>query len=445
MASAPRWVCLFAFTAALHAQGIRTYEGKETRVKANTTPEVAKLAVARIDRYCAELERFYGAVGLEKRNNNMVIARVFATHDEFVAFRNRDVGDLPWAAYFSRSANAIVIYDDAEDSSLKHTLFHEVQHQFLARFTFYAPKWLNEGLSEYFEGWRIPDQGPLAKALNLYDLIVLRTALSKKKFVPLAEQIALSPADFVDFAKKYPDVHGGLHYATGWGLVHYFLELAPQDTAAQDDATRFKDYLRALNGKGARGAQAKLAIDWGEFEPRWRQAILEVEPKCETADDFLEVASGYRGDAQWEDAVAAYAAALRKDNTRVGVRFWLGLGQKRMGEYEAAVKTLEAARAEAPTDPRPSYQLARIAARVDRDQEPGDYPKALALAREASDRAGKKNPFYLAFVAECQALGGDQRGAQATMTKAIALCDKEERADYEEHKKRLAELGKGKQ
>jgi hypothetical protein len=45
------------------------------------------------------------------------------------------------------------------------------------------------------------------------------------------------------------------------------------------------------------------------------------------------------------------------------------------------------------------------------------------LAREAAERAGGKNPYYLTFFAQCQAMGGELRAAQATMNRVLALCE----------------------
>ena len=289
------------------------------------------------------------------------------------------------------------------------------------------PKWLNEGLSEYFEGWRVPDDGALEPRPTLYDLIVLQTALRKHEGIPLERLMDLPPADFVDFATKYPDRHPSLHYATSWGLVYYLLELAPESERAV-----FRKYLADLNQKGAKGERARLEIqEWGPFERRWQEAMLAIEPRCETAEEFLDLAAGYRSDAQWKPACEAYESALGLDPARKGVQYWLGYCRKRTGDYDAASKALEAARAEDEKDPRPSYQLARIASGLDRKGTKADAPRALELARDASKRAGGDDPYYMAFVGRCQALAGNTREALATMNRVLALVDKDDRAPYE--------------
>lgn len=205
-------VAASALAPALQAQkSLRTYSGKVCRVKSTAPEPIAKLVASRIDRFCGVFQAFYDELGLEKRRDNEVLARLFATYDEFVEFMKRDVGDKPWSAYHSSSLNAIVLYSDEADATLKHTLFHECSHQYLARFTSSAPKWFNEGLSEYFEGWRIDDGAEFVVRPLLYDLIVLRTALEKGQYLKLAELTSMEPAKFVDFAEHYPKLHPTLH------------------------------------------------------------------------------------------------------------------------------------------------------------------------------------------------------------------------------------------
>jgi len=407
-------------------KGLRTYSGKACRVKSNAPDEVAKLVMARIDRFCGVFQAFYDELQLEKRRDNEVLARLFSSYDEFLEFMKRDVGDKPWSAYASQSLNAIVLYSDESDTTLKHTLFHECSHQYLARYTGSAPKWFNEGLSEYFEGWRIDDGEEFVVRPALYDLIVLQGALKKGEYLRLSQLLALPPADFVDFAEKFPKLHPALHYATSWGLVYYFLELAPP---AERELLR--QYFRDLNAKGAKADEAKLAVaDWEAFETRWKSALLALKPACETAPEFLAVAGGYRDDRQWHPAIAAYQEALKLAPETKGVNFWIGFCHKRDGDYDAARAPLLAALAEDAGDPRAPYQLARIESGMDRKEAKPNMVKALEYAREALKRAGDDDVFYLGFLARCQSRAGDHKAALSSAKKALKLADDEQKASY---------------
>jgi hypothetical protein len=421
-------LALLALAVQAPAQkGLRTYTGKACRVKSNAPEAVAKLVAGRIDRFCGVFQGFYDELALEKRRDNEVVARLFATYDEFLEFMKRDVGDKPWSAYASQSLNAIVLYSDESDTTLKHTLFHECSHQYLARYTSAAPKWFNEGLAAYFEGWRIDDGADYAVRPALYHLISLQTALKSGQYLPLAELTALDPAKFVDFAKEYPKLHPTLHYATSWGLLYYLLELAP---AEQRELAR--QYFRDLNQKGAKADQARIAIeDWKAFEGPWKAAILALEPKCESAADHITVAGSYRYDGQYASAIISYQDALELDPAAKGIRYWLGFCHKKIADYDGARPLLAEALAEDKTDPRPAYQLARIESGMDKKDAKPDMEKALGHARDALQRAGDDNPFYVCFLARCQSRAGDHKNAVANARKALKLADEEQKASYE--------------
>lgn len=417
-----------ALAAPAAAQkGLRTYSGKACRVKSNAPEAVAKLVAARIDRFCGIFQEFYDALELEKRRDNEVVARLFSSYDEFLDFMKRDVGDKPWSAYASQSLNAIVLYSDESDTTLKHTLFHECSHQYLARYTSSAPKWFNEGLAEYFEGWRIEDGEESVVRPTLYDLIVLQTALKKGEYLRPTQVVSLPPAEFVDFAEHFPKLHPTLHYATSWGLIYYFLELAPPE-----ERELLHRYLRDLNQKGAKADQAALAIDdWDAFEARWKAAILALKPACETVPEHLAVAGGYRDDRQWLPAIVAYEEALKLDPKARGVRFWIGYCHKRWGNYDAARPLLVQALGEDERDPRPAYQLARIESGMDRKEAKPNVAKGLEYARQALERAGDDDVFYLGFLARCLSLSGDHKGALTNARKALKLAEDEQKPDLE--------------
>ena len=390
---APRLALAFTAAALLaQAQARREYPGRQGSIVSDAPPAVAKLWVERLDRFCSVFEKFYTGFLSFVRPQDGSSDGVFATFDEYSEFKSRDNKDLNAMAYFSPSLNSIVMYHDENDPWLAHTLFHETQHQYLARYTSSAPRWVNEGLSEYFEGWSLGDDGKLESRPNLYDLLVLQGELEKKKGFPLEKLVRLPPAAFNDFAKDHPDRQPYLHYATSWGLVYWFLELAEPS-----DREIFRGYLRDLNAKGAKAERAELAIlDWDAFETKWKESILRLDAACKTRDEYLQMAAGHRGNGDFADAIAAYRKALALDPKTPGVHFWLGWCLYGAGATEEAKKELELARAEDKEDARAPYLLARIAAGIDRAGSKPDPKAAIALAKEAFDRSGRTNANYLA-------------------------------------------------
>ena len=418
---------------ALPQEGLRTRKTKEAIVKSNTSKEIAESVGQRIDNFCAVFGSFFDELGLDKKSDNKLVARLFDTYEEYEAqFKRNHEGDAP-LAYFSGSLNAIVLFNDEADITLRQTLFHECSHQYLYRYTSDAPKWLSEGLAEYFEGWRMTGEGKLVeKRANLYDLKLLQDALRAGKSLAPRELVATTAEQFDSFAEDHPDLDPYLHYATSWSLVYFSLDLSDD----KKDRRRVVDYLDDLCAKGT---SADFEIeDWDAFEARWKQTILGLEAKPVDAVDHLLLAAGYQQSQEFEQAATLYQGAFEKDAALTGALYGVGYCKKRMGEYDDALLWLEKARKADPKDPSVPYQMARIALGYDKEDAPSDPKQALALAEEASKLAGGKAPQFLELVAVCHAAAGDSGAAQRTINKILKLVeDDDERAYYEELAKEL--------
>ncbi len=425
---------LCALANAPVQEGLRTRRSKEAIVKANTSKEIAEAVGTRIDNFCAVFQAFYDELGLEKKSDNTLAARLFDTFEEYEKQykRTNPDGDPP-LAYFSPSLNAIVLYNDEADVTLRQTLFHESSHQYLSRYTSDAPKWLNEGLAEYFEGWRMTSDGKLVeKRINLYDLKLLQDRLKSGKSLAPETLVGFDAVQFNDFKKNHPELHPYLHYVTAWGLVYFSLELS--DVPA--DRKRLVGYLEALNSKGAR-AMFEMD-DWSAFEARWKDAILALEPKPVDVIDHILLAVGHRQSGEWKEAAELYQAAYELDPQAPDALYWLGFCKVRVGLIDEATRWLEQARTTEPANPAVPYLLARIALEVDHKDRPSDPAKALVLAEAAAKLAGGASPYHLELVARCQAKAGDAAGAVKTVKRILKLVeDDQDKAYYEKLEKEL--------
>jgi tetratricopeptide (TPR) repeat protein len=415
-------------TPALAQEGLRTRRSKEAIVKANTSKEIAEAVGQRIDNFCRVFQGFYDELGLEKKADNMLAARLFDTFEEFDTYYRRTVQDEdPPLAYFSPSLNSIVLYNDEADVTLRQTLFHESSHQYLNRYTADAPKWLNEGLAEYFEGWRMKPSGELVeKRVNLYDLKLLQDCLKAGKALAPKTLAGYSAQEFNDFRKLNPGLHPYLHYVTAWGMVYFSLELSDDD----HDRARMVQYLKDLNEKGPRAAFAPE--DWDAFEVRWKKSLLALEAKPVDVIDHILLAVGHRQSAEWKEAAALYQQAYELDPKAPGALYWLGFCWKRQGDYEKALHWFEQARTGDPSDPWPPYQMARIVLGIDKKGSKGDPVKALALA-DAAAKLAKDSPGTLELLARCQAAAGDPSAASKTIRRILKQVEEEADKTYYEN------------
>lgn len=415
-------------------KGLRTRRTKEAIVKSNTSKDVANAVGQRIDNFCKTFGAFYDGLGMKKKADNKLVARLFNTYEEYETqyLRNNPDKGAP-LAYFSPSLNAIVLYNDEADLTLRQTLFHECSHQYLNRYTHDAPKWLNEGLAEFFEGWRMAADGTkVEERLNIYDLALLQRSIQTDRALPLRELVEMDRKAFNDFVKNHPHLHSYLHYVTSWGLVWYSLE-----SGVEEHRERLVQYLRDLGSKGER---AVFEIgDWPAFEADWREYILGLEAKPVDAADFLLLAAGHRQSGEYPDAIKLYGRVLELQEDSPTALYYLGLCTKRTGDYDGALEWFERARQADAENASVPYQMARIVLGIDKKDAPSNPERALELAEVALDLAGDESPRYMELVAHCLAAGGEGKKAQRLIRKIIKLVeDDKTKAYYEDLGKRLA-------
>lgn len=422
-------LALALLASAFPQEGLRKRTSKEAIIKANTSKEIAEAVGVRIDNFCAAFQTFYDGLGLDKKSDNKIVARLFDTEAEFDQHFRRTTGeDEPPLAYFSPSLNAIVLFNDEANVTLRQTLFHETSHQFLERYTSDAPKWLNEGLAEYFEGWRMSPEGKLLeKRVNLFDLKLLQDWLAGGKSLSPRELVAFDDEQFDDYARTHPDLHPYLHYATSWSLVWFSLELSKD----KKDKERMVSFLKELCRVGP---SARLEVkDWNDLEQRWKEAILGLAAKPVDAQDFVALAAGHVEGDEFDEAAQLYQEALAKDPRLPGVQYELGYCHVRRGYVDEAMECFTKAREAAPKDAEIPYWMARTLLRIDQEHQDGADPeRALALAEEALALAGGAAPSFLELIAWCHAARGDRAAVDRTIRKILKLVEDEEKPYYEQ-------------
>lgn len=425
-------VLLAHVAGTLEAQrGLKSLRTKEALVKSNASRAVSLAVGRRVDEFCVEFGAFYSGFGLRPKSNNTIVVRLFNTYDEYEDYYKRThQGRSAPTAYFSPSLNALVLYNDEADITLRQTLFHESSHQFLRRYTNDAPKWLNEGLAEYFEGWRMTPEGRLVERRpNLYDTMILQDAIKRRRALAPEKLVSMSASQFTNFRANNRTLHGYLHYVTSWSLVWHCLE-----GGVEEDRERFVKYLTDLNRRGPR---ARFEVeDWEAFEERWRKTVLALGPEPQDAIDHIVVARRYLDNGEYSTAIAEYEAALEKDPETPRVHYWLGYGYKLRNLYDDAVKWLKKAREVEPDNPAAPYQLARIWLRVDlrgSTMEP-EPDRALVHALEASRLTKGSNPNYEELLARCYLAQGDFKRALAVARRIPTLVeDDEDRLEHYEN------------
>ena len=417
-----KWILLLplALTLAAAPEGFRKYRSKQAIIKSNAPAKAAKDLGKRIDYYCKLFQEFYDELGLDKKNDNILKIRLFDSYDAYEEYYKRGGGGLGGTplAYFSPSLNSIVMYRDDKDVALRAVVFHECSHQFMNRYTYDAPKWLNEGMAEYFEGWTVDPGDGYDRRPHLYDLSLVKRAIQNDNYLDPKELVEMPAKTFNDFRKKYTKLHGYLHYATSWSLVYHCL-----NSEHPGDRELLVDYLEQLTQKPT---SARFAVeDWDAFTERWKQTVLNLDPEPKSAKEMFLLGAGARENREWKKAIAYYEDALKLEPGLPGAHYAIGYCQKRTGNYAKATATLEAVFEADPEEAKAAYNLARIHLGIDKKDSEPDTDKALRYA-EAACKLKPKSPVYLRLLAQCHNARGEHSKARKAAKKILKVIDKDD-------------------
>ena len=102
------------------------------------------------------IETFTDTFGLEFDEDFRVTLVIFNDRDKYnMYFRDRFGSDALADGYFSLSDNECVVWKNKDVKDMLNVLFHETQHLLMAHHYPHCPMWLNEGLSQYFQGLNV--------------------------------------------------------------------------------------------------------------------------------------------------------------------------------------------------------------------------------------------------------------------------------------------------
>ncbi len=96
---------------------------------------------------------FYKNIGFPIAISKIVL-RVFSSFDKYKYHQELNSNARSNNGYFSRSMQEIILYDN---NRIMKTFHHEFNHYLLRSHFKNPPKWINEGLSEYFEYLNVAD------------------------------------------------------------------------------------------------------------------------------------------------------------------------------------------------------------------------------------------------------------------------------------------------
>lgn len=214
------------------------FRTKHFTVVANTDPVRSRNLATRLEQFRSAVQTILGVARNDQIETRVVVFRDAASFRPFKPKRSDGTADDLVSGQFHAGSdvNSISAADDGKGNS---TVFHEYVHDVLAQN--YAksdvPAWLNEGLAEYFQGFRLAEGSRIEFGLpDRSHLAILRrqTLIPWKDFFSIDDVSLQQSSDNARLA----------FYAQAWALTSYLIH---NSAAGGFSPGRFVQKARALS------------------------------------------------------------------------------------------------------------------------------------------------------------------------------------------------------
>lgn len=135
-----------------------------------------------------------------------------------------DAGAENTAGMYHFALEQLLIWNLPDHEQMLRTVRHEGLHQFMAKSFGELPRWVHEGLAEFYENAEFT-RGPSREIVTHPEHLPSLQG-EEAKLVPLAEFVRYDPEDFMRDAE--------LHYAEAWAFVHFLMTGPPARKAILD-------------------------------------------------------------------------------------------------------------------------------------------------------------------------------------------------------------------
>lgn len=273
-----------AATAPPGAWPLIRLESDHYHLHCNLEPDVVELIATTLDSVFGYFVQVYFDGDASRAQSRKVTIRIHSDHPSMMAEYPGGAGGSGVGGWWSSGDWRIVAYDTRTSNGsldyLLETLFHEASHSFVSMKSRggFAPAWINEGTSCFFEGTKAMADGrvlwPDVAGLRLYSLANdLRNSADRD----LVDVIGWNSG--ASFA--------GELYPWGWGLVYFMQQYEDADTLERVYRPLYQEYLDTALSKGGHSMELFEAIFLGKnspqgfedleaFEAFWREWILET-------------------------------------------------------------------------------------------------------------------------------------------------------------------------
>jgi tetratricopeptide (TPR) repeat protein len=402
-ASVKRFLSACALGAALSASASASAaEPRWTMVRTPSLTVIGDQSAGTLREVAIQIERFRSVVaglitGADGPLSLPTIVFVFGAQKSAQPFMPLFNGKpIALAGYFQGGSDANVLLlslDDLQQGA--SVIYHEYTHLLVRNAIRSLPTWLNEGLAEYYSGYRLDANGAFATVGRPMPDHILQL---RDRYMPIAELIAVDHTSplYNEGSKR------SIFYAESWALTHYLMTERPKGAAA------INRYTSAL-------AAGQAPVD--AFREAFGATPAELDTELRTYVHRYTF-SAFR--FELAGRVAAVTPGPPRTMTSGEANAWLGDLQRRVRRESEGAARIEAA---VKADPAAPFGHAALGLLRLSTQRVGEGLDAL---RQASEMA--PDDFFIQFLYGVSLLRTDDaqspdtaRRAAAPLTRAVAI------------------------
>ncbi|NNF43266.1 MAG: DUF1570 domain-containing protein [Phycisphaerales bacterium] len=257
-------------------------------IKTDLPAEQARAYGRHLDRMYDEYARRLAT--LPPRGPEKLNVYIFAEREEYVrTMRGRfgiDATGTGGMFFVSGAGDGLAFYTERLPlRRIHHVIQHEGFHQFAySRFGNDLPRWVNEGLAEFFGEAMLVDGVFILGQSTPAVLNRVKDAIERREYIPFSQLLEMTDEQWAAW------VRGGradLAYHQAWSIVHFLVYADGGKYQAP-----FERYLRLVNNgmPSPRAFTEVFGPDREPFEKRWRDYALAARPSAfVTALERIEV------------------------------------------------------------------------------------------------------------------------------------------------------------
>lgn len=217
-----------------------------------------------------EIQNVYATTfGYAEKQADPMKIQLFCSERDFHAYSLASGLDpaISDTGYYSVESHEMVIFNRyGLDDSLQ-TIYHEASHALLRSHPGPYPKWLNEGLAEYFEGGK-PGESQLIIEPQQMKERRIQAMIKADRLPSLTNYLSLSPLDWQRGNSPEP-----VSSTIGWSLVYFLMESPQGQNQVRELIALHQQNIEPLDALNRvyPGGVARLESDWHAWLAQPRQ------------------------------------------------------------------------------------------------------------------------------------------------------------------------------